>query len=151
MLKMNARIEAVWHAIKDYLPPGTRVTSAYRSPQDQLAIIVELATRAGYRFRDRPRLDDEETWAAAYQFIRLHLPHLDVARPLRSQHERGRAIDLAGPDLQAIKAGVLKAKEAHAIVLLHRSGWENPRVEKNGCVHVEFEAAFLDHEPIDFA
>src|SRR5689334_14917681 len=60
----------VWHALKPYLPPGTRLTSVYRPASEQLAFIVRNAKKEGYVFDKPPVLLERDTWIGALQFLR---------------------------------------------------------------------------------
>lgn len=138
----------VWHALKLYLPPGTRLTSVYRSPNNQFNFIVQKARKHGYKFAKEPVLGDRSSWIGALEFVRTK--GYKVAEPGKSYHQRGMAYDLAGPDLQKIKEAVLKAVAAGSIRLVNKSN--NLIIEtQNRCVHVEIESATLDHEPFEYA
>src|SRR5207247_9183228 len=63
--------------LEPYLPPGTRMTSAYRSPQDQLATISNLVRQHNLRHKnDRISLHAEmqpnrpETWLPSLRELR---------------------------------------------------------------------------------
>jgi len=139
----------VWHAIKLYLPPGTRLTSVHRSAEHQLAIIEQRARKLGFQFARQPTVDDRSSWEPALQFLRQKDPRNPVAPPGRSLHQRGLAYDLAGPNLNAIKSAVEKAARDGRIRLIPGAS-PNPRLE-GVCVHVEIDGATIDHEPFDWA
>jgi hypothetical protein len=147
---LDRRTEQIWQAFKWYLPPGTELKSVIRPPQKQLDVIVELARQHGCVLTKPVRLNDRSSWEPALQCLRNK--KFDVAAPGHSQHERRLAFDLKGPSLQAIELGLLNAAADRRITLCPpRKGWSNPKIERNGCVHVEIETALLDFVPFDFA
>jgi len=141
--------QMVWHALKLYLPPGTRLTSVYRPAQAQLDFIVRKAKKEGYTFASQPLLSDRSSWIGALDFIRSK--GYKVAEPGVSRHQKGIAYDLSGPDLNTIEAGVRKAVAEGRITLVRDSKSPILRETVNRCVHVEIEAAILDSEPFDWA
>lgn len=149
MALMDVGNQVVWHALKLYLPPGTRLSSVYRAPQAQLDFIVRKARRHGYRFTRPPSLNDRSTWESALQFVRGK--GYKVAAPGRSAHQKAIAYDLTGPRLDRIEASVRRAV-AEKRIILSRTSRSAILVEKqNHCVHVEIEAAVLDYEPFETA
>lgn len=146
---MDCANQWVWHAMKLYLPVGTKLTSVYRSPQSQLDFIERTAKRKGFVFKTAPKLQDPSSWDGALQFLRSRGFH--VSAPGRSMHQRGLAYDLSGPDLNKIMEAILRAAVLGRIRLV-ANGRPNPIVEyQNRCVHVEIEGAVLDHDPFDYA
>ena len=138
----------VWQAIKLYLPPGTKLTSVYRPAQAQLEFIMKKAQSQGYKFTRPAVLSDRTSWSAALDFVRSK--GYKVAEPGKSLHQRGLAYDFTGPDLQKIKAAVLKAVSEKRISLVNKPN--NLIIEpQNNCVHVEIEAATIDFEPFEYA
>ena len=111
-------------------------------------MIVQRATKKGYKFPKPPTVSDPQSWNAA---LRLMNTKTDpVARPGSSLHRLGIAYDLAGPNPHDIVAGILKASAAKAITLAPpRLHWQNPRLEGH-CVHVEILGGRIDFEPFDF-
>ncbi|MGH7617044.1 MAG: hypothetical protein ACREPM_07450 [Gemmatimonadaceae bacterium] len=148
MIWMTRTNELMWQALKLYLPPGTKLNSVRRPPQEQLDIIVKLARSNGYQFAGLPRLGDESSWSGALAFIRVK--GFKVAAPGRSMHQKGLAYDLAGPDLNKIEAAVRKAVSDGRIKLVPGSKSAILQEPKNHCVHVEMQSGVLDFEPFDF-
>lgn len=157
-LELDRKTAEIWYALRPYLPPGTRLTSVIRSPQDQLDELKRLAESTGYVWELPPVLEEPASWSAALEWVRRK--GKDIAKPAWSRHQKGHAFDLAGPDLEAIVDGIGKAVLAKAVFLEHRPGWKNPAIEQgNGCVHLEVFAdhdrpapsATLDDVPFDFA
>jgi len=148
-VQMSDYNDAVWQCLRLYLPPGTRLTSVYRSDEHQLAVIVERAKARGYKFSGPPTLSNPSTWLDAW---RLASTRRDpIAKPGSSQHRLAKAYDLTGPDLAAIEAAIKKAAADGRIVLAPaRPHWNNPRREGH-CVHVEILGGSIDFEPFDFA
>jgi hypothetical protein len=139
----------VWHALKLYLPAGTRLTSVYRPPQAQLDFIVRTARKHGYKFDRIPLLHDSQSWAGALEFVRKK--GYKVAAPGRSAHQRGVAYDFTGPNLDLIKKALQKAADARRITLVPGSRSALIIERTNNCVHAEIESALIDHDPFDFA
>jgi len=137
-----------WQALKSYLPLGTSLSSCYRPAQAQLAFIVRKAKKEGYTFARPAQLGDESSWSGALALLRKK--GYKVAAPGKSNHQKGLAYDLSGPNLQAILTGVEKALAAGRITLLQDSRSSLIIEHKNRCVHVEIESALIDHEPFEF-
>lgn len=149
MPKMNVGNRFIWEALKLYLPPGTRLTSVYRPPEAQLKFIVRKARQHGYTFNEKPMVSKPATWQEALTFVRSK--GYKVAAPGRSMHQQGLAYDLTGPNLQKIKAGVLRAVKEGRIRLVKNSRSRLLIERKNHCVHVEIESAVMDFDPFDWA
>ena len=152
MAKVDRGNLLVWQALKLYLPPGTVLTSVYRSAQDQLDIIVRHAKKRGYKFAKEPTVEDKASWEDALKLIRSPPDPMQVAAPGRSLHQRALAYDLSGHNIDEIAAAVRKAVAEGRIKLL-RGSRNNPRIENvkgQRCVHVEIEGAVLDFEPFEW-
>ena len=148
-IKASQYNDAIWQCLKLYLPPYTTLSCVYRSDEDQLAIIVERATKRGYKFAKPPNVSEASSWMGAWRMVNTKLN--PVAKPGRSTHRLGIAYDLTGPDLSKIATATTKAALDGAIQLAPaRPGWENPHLEGH-CVHVEIHGGKLDFEPFDFA
>src|SRR5690348_3915127 len=145
MIWMTRTNELMWQALRLYLPPGTRLNSVRRPPQEQFDIIVKLARGNGYHFATPPHLNHESSWRGALSFIRQK--GFKVAAPGRSMHQRGLAYDLVGPDLDKIETAVRKAVSDGRIKLVPGSRSAILQEPMNRCVHVEMEAGILDFEP----
>jgi hypothetical protein len=130
----------VWNQLKACVPPGTRLTSVRRPPSAQLQFIVSKARQLGYQFLREPKLDDQDSWQGALDFLRTC--HYRVAAPGRSPHQTGIAYDLTGPSLSAILRAVRKAAADRRITLAI-----SPSAvllePQNNCVHVEVVGAVL--------
>ncbi|MET0649842.1 MAG: FHA domain-containing protein [Pyrinomonadaceae bacterium] len=119
--------------LQKYLPPGTRFTSGYRSPQKQLDLIVRNARARGINVPANVSVEDEASWRPALMALRG--TGFIVAAPTTTPHGTEEAVfDLSGPSLEAIRAGLLKA-EAAGMIKYTRIIFE-PR---NNAVHVEVE------------
>jgi hypothetical protein len=140
---VNTKNLMVWNTLKEYLPVGTRLTSAYRSDQMQLNLIISRAEAGGFHFAKTPSLADKSSWQKAYAFLRKQKDYKKrpIAPPGKSMHARGIAYDLTGPDLQKIKKDIETAVADGKIKLLQGSQ-SNLLIESRArCVHVEIEAA----------
>lgn len=129
----------VWHALRPYLPPGTRLTSVHRSAREQLDFIVQTAKKYGYTFQKQPSVSDASSWQDALRFVCGK--GYKVAAPGKSHHAQGIAYDLSGSNLKQIEAGVRKAA-ADGRIILRRGSRSALLVEPHpqNCVHVEIEA-----------
>jgi len=147
-IKISEYNDAIWNCFKLYLPPQTTLSCVYRTDDDQLAIIVDRATKRGYRFPKPPKVSDPGSWLGAWKMV--NTKQNPVARPGHSTHRLGIAYDLAGPRLCDIVTAIQKAASAGAIQLApQRPGFDNPKLEGH-CVHVEIIGGKLDFEPFDF-
>ena len=143
MPKLDVVNLMVWNQLKQYLPPGTLLTSVHRTAIAQLNFIVSHAKRLGYSFPRPPSVPDQGSWQGALEFLRQK--GYKVAPPGRSTHQQGIAYDLQGPDLPRIEAGVRKAVAERRITLANsRSAILIERT--NHCVHVEVMGAVLLNE-----
>lgn len=117
--------------LKPYLPPGTRMTSGYRDPKEQLGLIVRYARSFGLAVPPNVSVEDESSWMGLWNGVRSR--GIIIASPNTTPHGREEAVfDLSGADLDSINAGLLKAKEKGLIT------YRNIIIErKNNCVHVE--------------
>lgn len=117
--------------LKPYLPPGTRMTSGYRDPKEQLGLIVRFARNFGMAIPPNVSVEDESSWEGLWNGIRGR--GIIIARPNTTPHGREEAVfDLSGADLDSINAGLMRAKEKGLIT------YRNIIIErKNNCVHVE--------------
>ncbi|MGJ4891219.1 hypothetical protein ACQR1Y_23720 [Bradyrhizobium sp. HKCCYLRH3099] len=131
----------IWNQLSPFLPAGTKLSSVKRPAKDQLKFIVDTSKRLGYRFTREATLEDETSWNGALKFLRDK--GYKVAAPGRSNHQSGIAYDLAGPDLDAIVAGVQKAVDQRRITLLAGSSSALLKEPQNSCVHVEISGAVL--------
>jgi len=131
----------IWNQLSPFLPTGTKLSSVKRPAKDQLKFIVNTSKRLGYEFSREATLDDETSWKDALKFLREK--GYIVAAPGRSNHQSGIAYDLAGPDLDAIVAGVKQAVDKRYITLLEGSRSALLKEPTNGVVHVEISGAVL--------
>jgi hypothetical protein len=115
--------EEVFAILKPHLPAGTRLTSTYRSPGDQLLTIRDLAERYNHQHpatrSSLPReiqLDMPTTWLPA--LIELRRRGVAVNAPLSgcgipvSPHTTGNVVfDMSGADLEGIEKGCRAAQK----------------------------------------
>lgn len=133
-LKENFIRQLSYTMLQKYLPPGTRFTSGYRSPQQQLDLIVRNARARGISVPANVSLEDESSWRPALMALRA--TNFIVAAPTTTPHGTDESVfDLSGPSLDAIRAGLLKAEEA-GMIKYRRIIFE----PKNNAVHVEVES-----------
>lgn len=129
-VKMLPLQDQVIAALASYLPDGTAVTSVYRSAEDQLKTLIRFANKNGYKFENAPTLSDRGSWSPALAYVKKK--GIKIAAPGSSQHEKGIAFDLSGPDLKAIHEGVNTAI-ADGVISVRKIIHE----VANHCIHVE--------------
>lgn len=120
--------------LQKYLPPGTRFTSGYRSPQKQLDLIVRNARARGINVPANVSVEDESSWRPTLMALRG--TGFIVAAPTTTPHGTEESVfDLSGPNLDNIRAGLLKAQDA-GMIKYKRIIFET----SNNAVHVEVES-----------
>lgn len=140
-LNMTAVNRITWRELKASLPPGTKLTSCYRSSQEQLDFIAKSARAHGYQFRTEPAVGNPASWKGAHAFVRKL--GYKVAAPGHSAHEQGIAYDFSGPDLTAIEAALRKLVAAKRIRLANGSKSALLLEPQNHCVHAEITQVIL--------
>jgi len=129
-------------AILPYLPEGAIVSSGYRSPAYQFALLKRFARKHGVAWRDDARLDKPETWVEAWRtLLEKKGVVINPPAPARtsegrrvgfSPHSRGNSFDITGAPAERIVASLKNAEREGAARFLQI------KVEpKNGCVHVQ--------------
>jgi hypothetical protein len=114
-----------------FLPPGTRMTSGYRSPEKQLNLILRMARQKGFAAPTQASIEDENSWRPAFTYLRSK--GILIAIPTTTPHARDEAVfDLSGPSIDAIKAGLDHAEKTGEVVF-KRILFER----QNNAVHVE--------------
>ncbi len=104
--------------LQKYLPPGTQITSGYRSPQDQLNLIRRYAQRYNSARPDDPiplpakmEVNDQASWEPVLRALRAR--GFVMNAPTATPHTTVDAVfDLAGAELQQIMAGCRAAERA---------------------------------------
>ncbi|MDQ3256479.1 MAG: FHA domain-containing protein [Acidobacteriota bacterium] len=120
--------------LQEYLPPGTRFTSGYRSPEKQLDLILRMAQARGIPTPDKASIGAENSWRPALMALRAK--GVIIAAPTTTPHGTKEAVfDLSGADLNAIQAGLRRAEKA-GMVEFTRIIFE----ERNNAVHVEVKS-----------
>ena len=120
--------------LQEYLPPGTRFTSGYRSPQKQLDLILRMARAKGISTPSSASIEDENSWRGALMGLRSQ--GIIIAAPTTTPHATDEAVfDLSGADLNAIQAGLRQAEKA-GMVKFKRIIYE----ARNNAIHVEVES-----------
>jgi hypothetical protein len=133
-LKENFIRQLSYTMLQKYLPPGTRFTSGYRSPQKQLDLIVRNARARGISVPANVSVEDESSWRPTLMALRE--TGFIVAAPTTTPHGTDESVfDLSGPSLEAIKAGLLQAQDA-GMIKYKRIIFET----SNNAVHVEVES-----------
>ncbi len=141
------RIESVWNTVSPYLPAGSKMTSGFRSPADQRAIlhnwynskykakIIAKYNQAEWqKYKDMQGSNDAVADPKMCSMVKGATKQL-IAVPGRSAHQRGKALDVGG------QADVEQAKT----LLWCHVNFESDGVvtkilpERNGCMHIEFE------------
>ncbi len=137
------KLQRAWDLVDPLLPEGSYCSSGYRSADEQRRIlhifykvkykddIIEAYGKKQYEEALKDLLKHESSVLEMVKGVGQ-----DVARPGASMHQKGRAIDVGGPDrLDNEQKRIIKLV-AHA----------NPQVltgkvlkERNGCVHFEVQ------------
>jgi len=109
--------------LEPYLPLATRMTSAYRSPQDQVSTIRNLARRYNVEQRRHPiplpedmTADRAEMWLSTLRRLRdlgyvVNAPVSGHATPVSPHATYNIAFDLSGANLDQIVTGCRRAQE----------------------------------------
>ncbi|MBO0861837.1 MAG: FHA domain-containing protein [Chloracidobacterium sp.] len=114
------------------LPNGTRVTSGFRTADDQLGVIRHYAQAEGIPLPANMRVDKPETWQSVVAELRKR--KYVIADPDKTPHSSEDLIvfDLAGADQSAIEEGCRRARDK-GLVRIERIIREGPKQ----AVHVE--------------
>src|SRR5262245_34363957 len=96
--------------VEGCLPNGTRLTSGFRTANDQLAVIRHYAQAEGIPVPANMRVDKPETWRPV--LAKLRERGYIIADPDKTPHSSDDLIvfDLAGPDQKSIEAAVRRAE-----------------------------------------
>ena len=133
-LKENFHRRLSFLMLQEYLPPGARMTSGYRSPQKQLDLIQRLARAHGIPVPGQGSVEDESSWRPALMALRAK--GFIVAAPTTTPHATDEAVfDISGADLNAIQDGLRRAEKA-GMVKFRKIIFET----QNNAVHVEVES-----------
>lgn len=133
-LKENFNRRLSFLMLQEYLPPGARMTSGYRSPQKQLDLILRLARANGIPAPGQASVEDENSWRPTLMALRAK--GFIVAAPTTTPHATEEAVfDLSGADLNAIQDGLRRAEKA-GMVKFRKIIFET----QNNAVHVEVES-----------
>ena len=132
-LQENFHRQLSYQMLLPYLPPGTRMTSGYRSPTKQLELIGKFARAKGVAVPERMTLEDENSWRPALMAIRAR--GIIIAAPTTTPHGTEEAVfDLSGADLGAIQEGLRKAEKLGMVK------YKRIIIEpQNNAVHVEVD------------
>ena len=113
-------LRAALPGILPYLPEGAVVSSGYRSPEKQLALIREFAAKHGVPWKEGADIDRPETWIQAWRTLRekkgviinppVSATLSDGRKVHASPHTRGNSFDVAGAPLDKIEAALRKAQ-----------------------------------------
>jgi hypothetical protein len=133
-LKENFHRQLSFTMLQEYLPPGTRMTSGYRSPQKQLDLIIRMAKAHNIPTPPQPTLEDEKSWMPTLMALRAK--GFIIAAPTTTPHGTDEAVfDLSGADLGAIEEGLRRAEKAGMIKYKRII-----RERVNNAVHVEIDS-----------
>jgi hypothetical protein len=122
-----------------FLPKEATISSGFRSPEDQLALIERLAREHGVAFDSTATVENRK-WESAWREL-LEKKEVVVNPPVRAQrsdgkwverspHEKGSCFDVAGADLDEIQAALQPFRAQGHFV-------EIKKEPNNGCVHVQ--------------
>ncbi len=123
--------------LKRFLPPNTRLTSTYRSPEHQLRIILGFAAENNIPIQGPVILSQPNTWAPILARVRklgkaVNAPIPGTKFPV-SPHTKYKCVfDMSGANLRAIEAGCHSAQRIGAMEFAQIKLETN-----NHAVHVE--------------
>lgn len=119
---------------REFLPKETRMTSGFRTSQDQVRVIRDYADLENIPVPAEIRADDRKLWEPILKTLRER--GYIIAEPGKSPHEDQNQIvlDLSGASLDGIVRGCQRA-EQKGVIKLYRKITEH----KNHAVHVEFD------------
>jgi len=133
-MKENFIRQLSFTILQEFLPPGTRMTSGYRSPEKQLDLIMRMAKARGIPTPDHPTVNDDSSWRSVLNALRAK--GFIVASPTNTPHATEEDVfDMSGADISAIQDGCRAAEKAGK-VKFKRILFE----VQNNAVHVEIES-----------
>lgn len=130
----NALALLAFQLIKPNLPAGTKLSSGFRTAQNQVEIIRQYANHEGIPVPPGMRPDDPNTWQSVLN--RLRAEGYVIAAPGQSPHSDPDKIvlDLSRASLSAISSGCQQA-DRRGVVEISKTIKEH----KNGAVHIELK------------
>lgn len=140
-VRLPGKLREAWDLVDPLLPPGSSCTSGFRSAEDQRRILHRffltkykslIIRKFGQNQYNAVKADLVGNEDEVLKMVRG--VGQAIAKPGRSAHQRGKAIDIGGPsaiDRKQVKVIKMVAK-AHPALL---SG--KVLRERNGCVHFE--------------
>jgi len=137
--KVNNTLLTAWRLLQPHLPAGARMTSGFRTPEDQKQILNDYWKKATGKDIPKHLLKDERVWNQVSVLLKKHYGYIVAPPVARSQygHLMGNAFDISGADLDEIADAVASVSRNPNIPVRFR----NPLVErKNNAVHVGVEA-----------
>jgi hypothetical protein len=154
-VKMTPYLNLVISEIQSYLPAGTVVTSAFRTKEDQVRIIVNYARKENFKFsKENIELGDKQEWGKALKHLRSlkdknGKKKYHIANPGTSKHQTGIALDLIH-SIEGVK-GLKKIRNAfHKARADKKIKIKTDIIEiKQKCYHVEVETVRLEFEPLE--
>lgn len=133
-LKENFHRELSFTILQEYLPPGTRMTSGYRSPQKQLDLMYRLARANNIPANQNATVGDEKSWMPTLMALRQK--GFIIAAPTTTPHGTDEAVfDMSGANLNAIRDGCLQAEKV-GMIKFKKIIFET----QNNAVHVEIDS-----------
>lgn len=133
-MKENFIRQVSFTILQEFLPPGTRMTSGYRSPEKQLDLIMRMAKSKGVPTPDHPSVADESSWRGPLMALRAK--GFIIASPTNTPHATEEDVfDMSGAELNAIQDGCRQAEKAGKLKF-KRILFE----VQNNAVHVEIES-----------
>ena len=119
--------------LQDNLPRGTRMTSGFRTADDQLRILRHFAQNEGIPIPPNMSVDKPDTWRPVLAAVQGR--GYKIAAPGESNHGSDLIVfDLAGADLNQIQ-NACHAAQRRGVVKITKTILER----KNNALHVELE------------
>ena len=140
-VQLPGRLKEAWDWVNPLLPDGSHCTSGFRSADEQRRILhnfysnkyrTQIIAKYGQQKYDTVKSDLSGNESDVLEMVRG--VGQAIAAPGTSMHQKGKAVDIGGPD-------TIDAKQVEVVKLVARA---HPDIfsgkvlkERNGCVHFE--------------
>ena len=140
-VQLPGKLREAWDWVDPLLPKGSYCTSGFRSAEHQRRILHNFFLHK-YKQQIIAKYGQQKYDAAASNLLKNEDTVLEmvrgvgqaIAKPGRSAHQRGKAIDIGGPS-------IIDAKQVEVVKLVAKAHPDlfSGKVlkERNGCVHFE--------------
>ena len=136
-VKLNTLTHDAWRMLEPFLPSGAKMTSGFRTSEDQKRIIYNLWFKAGLNERDQGFGDYMLAMPSKLRELGYSVSSPVTESPYT--HLKGNSFDISGANLDEISRSVAKASNSGLPIKLI------PVIEEiNNCVHVNIHYAKYD-------